>query len=247
MGSAGMINLPLGLRKVSSLSPVTRSALSRWADHVQPGQLRAVVFDLGNVVANFYPSAASMTVCAREGWDGSDALKAVEDVLLSPELKEPFEKGKTDFKGFYEGVCERLVLRKTSQGDLERIWNSVFEIRQDTVSLASDLRKAGLLTYILSDTNQQHFQHLSGLLPFLADANGYVLSHQTGFYKCDGPQQFETVISFMRADGLEPNQGMYFDDRFDYTEKAISLGLPALQFLNAADARTLIREVWGTV
>lgn len=245
MNSSAIMKLPSGRKLASELSPVTRSALASWSGRVQPSSLRAAVFDLGNVVFNWYPSAASYSLCMREGRGESSAADKVGAVLLDPDLKGPLEKGRIDFQEYYRLASARLGLKKTSERDLARIWNDVFEIREDTISLAQDLERAGLNKYILSDTNEQHFNYLSGLHPFLKNANGYVLSHQTGFYKCDGPQQFETVISFLKTDGLQPSQAIYFDDNPDYTARAISLGLPAMTFLTAADARTMIREVWG--
>jgi len=239
------VDLPSGPKRLSSLSPITRNALARWKGHVAPAQLRAVVFDIGNVAANWYPGAASLAVCTREGWEDRNEPNRVQSVLLDPELKGPFEKGEMDFGSFYENVRERLGLRNTSQRQLARIWNDVFEIRQDTVDLALGLQDLGLSTYILSDTNSQHFRYLSGVLPFIKRTNGQTLSHRTGFYKCDGPRAFQIAMSLLERDGIRPDQAIYFDDRDDYTARAISLGLPALTFLAAADARTVIREVWG--
>lgn len=239
------IDLPSGPKRFSSLSPITRNALARWRGFVEPARLRAAVFDIGNVAVNWYPGAASLAVCVREGWEGNDAVQTVEGVLLDPDLKGPFEKGYMDFRCFYENVRERLGLKHTSQRQLARIWNDVFEVRQDTVGFALGLQDSGLSTYILSDTNPQHFRHLSKVLPFIERTNGKTLSHRTGFYKCDGPRAFQIAISLLKWDGIEPDQAVYFDDRDDYTARAISLGLPALTFLTAADARTVVREVWG--
>jgi len=243
--SAATVNLPSGPKNFGSLSPVTRDTLSRWRGFVEPGRLKAAVFDLGNVAVNWYPGAASLAVCAREGWEGNNEVNRVQAVLLDSKLKGPLEKGGMDFRGFYENVRERLELKHTSQQQLARIWNNVFEVRQDTVDFALGLRKAGLSTYILSDTNLQHFRYLSRTLPFIKGTSGRSLSYRTGFYKKDGPQAFETVKSFLKRDGIEPNQAIYFDDVYDYAATAISLGLPALTFLVASDARTVVREVWG--
>lgn len=245
MRTVATVNLPSGIKNLSSLSPVTRNILSRWRGFVEPAQLRAAVFDLGNVAVNWYPGAASLAVCAREGWEEKNAANRVQDVLLDPDLKGPFEKGNMDFGTFYAKVSARLGLKNTSQLQLARIWNDVFEVRRDTVKFALDLRKAGLSTYILSDTNPQHFRYLSKVIPFIKGTSGRVLSHRTGFYKCDGPQAFEILKYLLDKDGIEPNQAIYFDDVYNYTSRAISLGLPAVTFLTASDARTVVREVWG--
>lgn len=242
----GTVSLPSGIKKLSSLSPVTRSAIAGWRGHVEPAPLRAAVFDLGNVAANWYPGAASLAVCAREGWEGNGEVQTVENVLLDTDLKGLFERGKIDFGSFYENVREILGLKHTSQRQLARIWNDVFEVRQDTVDFALDLQRSGLSTYILSDTNPLHFRYVSAAVPFVKEAKGRVLSHKTGFYKSDGPQAFERIIALMRKDGIEPDQAVYFDDKAEYTARAICLGLPALTFITAQDARTVVKEIWGT-
>ncbi len=245
MALSGMINLPVGQRSVRGLSPVTRNALSTWNGKVTPGPLRAAIFDIGNVLANWYPGAASYEICAREGWNGAGDIKKVEDALTAPELKGPFEKGEFDFGVFYDGVNARLGFKNTSKGALERIWNSTFEVRNDSLALACDMQDAGLFLCLMSDTNQQHFAYLQKLMPVLGRANAAVLSHITGSYKCDGPQQYQKAVSLLGSYDISPDQAVYFDDRHDYTTMAISLGIPSLTFLNANDARTVVREIWG--
>ena len=80
--------------------------------------------------------------------------------------------------------------------------------------------------WVISNTNNLHFEFLASRYPFLGCFKGYVLSHQVGALKPDA-RIFNAALE--RA-GVEPREALFVDDQAANVAAARKLGIDAFQF-----------------
>ena len=188
--------------------------------------VKAIIFDLGKVVIELhYERAANLF----SEISGSEKLA---DFLISSDTLREFEVGKISENTFRMRICDELGI-VLSDNEFDAKWNSMLgEISKKRIEKLLELKKH-FKTLILSNTNSIHVRSFNALL---RKTNGYegvhelvqkaYYSHEVGMRK-PNTNIYEFVL---KAQGLQPKEVLFIDDREDNVEAAQELGIKV--FLN---------------
>ncbi len=195
--------------------------------------MRAIIFDLGNVLVPFdfkraYARLAPMAGCAPED---------IPARLRSTDLVQRFETGQLEPERFVEELAAILALR-ISYDEFCELWSCVFlpETLVPETLVASLADRYRLL--VLSNTNAIHFPMLRSRYPILDRFHDFVLSYEVGAAKPSARIYQEAI----RRAGCRPEECFFTDDIALYVDAARQHGIDAVQFQSAAQIEVELRS-----
>lgn len=205
--------------------------------------LKAVVFDIGNVIFDIDFSKMALAFRALGGRVGS--TEGIINFAINSELYSAFERDEITPKVYLESLCGMLGVGVLSTDRFADIFSDIFTLKPETVELIGQARKTGAKIFFLSDTNRFHIDHLRTRYPEVFKLADHVFtSYGLRTRKGDGPKIFRGLGDQLRRDyGLKPKDVIFFDDLKWNIEMAQKAGFPAALFTSAQAAReTLVRR-----
>ena len=163
-----------------------------------------VVFDLGKVLVDFNYSIAARKVAARSAKAPSDLVS----LLAASPLIVQYECGLVTRQEFFETIRHTIGFK----GDLAELggyFADIFTEIPAMTALHANLRRRGLPTYILSNTNDLAVEHIERNFPFFKDFDGYVFSFTVRAMKPDA-RIYEAMEAMCDRTGADI---VYLDDR----------------------------------
>lgn len=193
--------------------------------------IRAVIFDLGNVIVPFD---------TRRGYEALASVNGLlpEEVkrrIAATGLVQPFEMGRVSPDEFVRRISEALHLDVSYERFCE-LWSSIF-LPETLVpeGLVEGLKRRCRLL-VLSNTNAIHFAMIRQRYPILRHFDDYVLSYEVGFLK-PAPEIYRAAVA--RA-GCPPEETFFTDDLEANVEAARRERMDAVRFESAGQ---LAREL----
>lgn len=181
-----------------------------------------VVFDIGNVLIPWNPRWLYRKMLPDEA--------AIERFLNEVEFttwNAQHDAGQT----FADGIArqgERFPhYRPLLQAYFDRFEETIGEPIAGTVSIARQLRAAGLRTLALTNFSNETFPRALRLYPFLNEFEGILVSGDERLMKPD-PAIYKLLCSRY---GVVPERAVFIDDSLHNVEGARRIGMHALQFL----------------
>lgn len=186
-------------------------------------RVRAIFFDLGNVLVRFDPAILEE---ALEPFSKTEKGKVTE-YLLESENVDKYMEGRLSASSFYAKTC-RLFKMKIKFGEFYSIWNSIFfpypEVEEIVKRIKENYPEVKII--LISNTNNEHFEFIKKNYKVLELFDGFAVSHEVGRCK-PHPDIFQEAL---KLSGTLPKDTFYTDDRLDLIEAARVLGLRAFQF-----------------
>ena len=196
------------------------------------------IFDMGGVVTTNFGADNKMypylglerpkffEICQKEkAADGSDYDI---DFLLGV--------GKITVEEFWREFNRRIKVLGLNvpevKSDLYRLFFHP-ELKQDTVELIKELRQQKHRVVCGTNTIQSHWENHTERGDYALFDQTYA-SNKIGILK-PNPEFWKTI---MMAEGYEPSQTFFTDDRLDNVKAAASLGINAVQFTTAEEVKT---------
>ncbi len=194
--------------------------------------LKAIIFDLGNVLIpfDFMRAYARLTPLCKF------SVEEIRSRLRATGLVQRFETGKVDARSFVEEFSAALELA-ISYDEFCDLWSCIFlpEPLIGEELLGSLERRYPLL--LLSNTNPIHISMVRANYPLLRHFRDAVLSHEVGAAK-PSPDIYREAV---RRAGCEAEECFFTDDIPLYVEGARELGIDAVQFQSAAQIEAELR------
>ena len=196
-------------------------------------QVGCVLLDMGKVLFDFDFTAFGERMRELTGLE----LEPLRAAFTGGQLAIRYEAGLLSDVEFYTEVCRRAGCQ-VSWENFVGAWTSIFQ--QEPILPEHLIRalanKADL--WVISNTNNLHFEYLASRYPFLGCFKGYVLSHEVGVLKPDA-RIFTTALE--RA-GVEAEQALFVDDQAANVAAACELGIDSFQFLGPEQFVTELRQ-----
>ncbi len=165
---------------------------------------RVAVFDLGKVLVDFDYHRAAKNIAAR----GKLTAAEVHQLIDHSPLLFRFETGLMTDEEFFAEVKRGTGFDGTFE-DFKPAFSDIFEPIPAMIELHATLRKAGVPTYIFSNTNDIAISHIRRRFPFFSGFDGYVFSYEQGAMKPDA-RIYEAVE---KMTGRRGGEILYLDDR----------------------------------
>jgi putative hydrolase of the HAD superfamily len=190
--------------------------------------VRAILFDLGNVLVPFELSRGYAAFAQLTGLDAN----AVAQRLSQTNLYSEYEAGQLSTAEFHTALCQTLGC-EIPLAQLREAWNAIFHPTPSTSPELLAALKRNYRLVLLSNTNELHFGWLREHYPLLDLFDDYTLSFEAKAMKPD-PRIYSDAIARAQC---SPAECFYTDDIPRYVEAARSHGIRAEQFTGEANLR----------
>lgn len=182
--------------------------------------IKAVIFDLGNVIVNVHFDRAARKLSQHSNLKPEQVITQIFD---SKQRKE-FERGFLSEQEFYKFV------RKKSGTLLDfphfHNWlTDMFTLKTGSEDVIKKLKNNYRLV-LLSNTNKAHYEYIMEKFPIINEFDEYVLSYMEGMLK---PNPFIFLEAVKKA-GVKPWECLYFDDVLPYVCAARCVGIKAYRY-----------------
>ena len=206
-----------------TLEDVDRIIADHLAPLAPPGQVRAFLFDVGNVLFRFDHMRAAAQIT-----NGTQASpQALFQLFFESPLVVDHDEGRISTEEFYARLRREIGLN-LSYGRFLEVWNDIFTEDRQMTALAGRLAER-YPCYLISNTNPAHFEFLRARFPILDQFRGSVLSYEVGHLK-PHPAIYRRALELV---GLPAEEILYVDDRADLIEAARALGFQVHRFEDA--------------
>jgi putative hydrolase of the HAD superfamily len=185
--------------------------------------IKAVVFDLGNVLI---PFDYSVMIKKLNNLSGGLGDKYYEKYLSNYHVHKEFEKWQLSNDEFISINLEWLE-NKVSADEFCHLYSDIFTENRQTTSLLSLIKKKYKL-FLLSNTNYIHQKYGWEKYEFLKWFDGLILSHETGATKPE--EKIYRAVEKLSAEKSESH--LFIDDVKEYVDGAVNIGWNAVQFIN---------------
>jgi putative hydrolase of the HAD superfamily len=198
------------------------------------------VFDLGQVILPFEhrPIASKL-------WEKSRKRSVLSPNIVFDDLFDlhngsvnNYEEGLVSSEEFFLDVRKRYDL-DMSFDDFKDVWNNIFWDDPKINEIILYLKGKGYPVFLLSNTNELHFQHIIEQFPIVHQMNEWILSFEVGAKK---PKKRIYDAIFERAD-VKAEHVFYVDDIDAYVAAACSHGIRGLVYTNPDDLWKTLREL----
>jgi HAD superfamily hydrolase (TIGR01509 family) len=187
-----------------------------------------VVFDLGKVLVDFDYSIAARRVAAQcPGPADPVGFFSSHTGLLGR-----YELGRITTAQFFEEIRQASGFSGSPE-EFAAYFADIFTEIPEMTALHAALRRAGLRTWIFSNTNDLAVLHIRRRFPFFANFDGYVFSYQHNSMK-PSARLYEVVEE---TTGCSGSDLVYIDDRPENIETGRARGWRAV--LHESPAKTL--------
>ncbi len=197
--------------------------------------IKAVIFDLGNVLIDF----DHMIAAKRISKFTDKTPQEIFNLFFDSELTALFEEGKITALNFFSEV-KKILNSKLDYAEFLPIWNEIFflsERNQAVYNLAKILKNHYKIA-LLSNINILHFDYLKKNFSVFDAFHHIITSFESGTRKPD-PLIYKKTLDLLEA---APQDTFYTDDRAEFIEKARNLGIRGFVF---RDAEQLKRDFSG--
>jgi len=189
----------------------------------------AVLWDVGGVFLDWDPRNLYRKLFG-------DDVAGMEDFLANVCTQAWHEE--QDLGKPIEEACAELAARHPGQASLIRAWaerneEMVHGPIEASVTLLSEVLKAGVPCYALTNMERESFERRARLYEFFRWFDGYLISALEGVMKPDR-RYFKLALERF---GLVPGESLFTDDRLENVEAARALGMNAVVFRGAAGFR----------
>ncbi|MBN2831097.1 MAG: hypothetical protein JXL82_02305, partial [Candidatus Omnitrophica bacterium] len=158
--------------------------------------IKAIVFDLGNVLVDFDYSIAAKRMAHFSGID----FKNIPRILLSSDITGLFEEGKILPEDFFLKIKDMLNLNISYERFIS-IWNEVFFLsakNRSVYSLANGLRKNYRIA-MLSNINILHYEYLRKRFPVFNIFDEVFISCKMGMIKPDPKIYIKVLLTYVKV------------------------------------------------
>lgn len=199
--------------------------------------IKLFVFDLGNVILPFDNRMIADKLHARSASKDRFSPSEIFEYLFDWEngAVNGYEEGLSSSLEFFSHLRERYELELRFD-EFKEIWNNIFTENAEVKEIVSCLKAQGFPLFLLSNTNELHFNYILERYPVVSLMDEFILSHEVGAKK---PKQriFEAI--FERTDA-KAEEIFYIDDMAAYIERAREMGIRGLVFKQASDLRDVL-------
>lgn len=141
-----------------------------------------------------------------------------------------FDRGDYDGIEFHRRLVSKLGWHG-SLGDLESLWQNLLLADQQMLQYLVEIKNRGFRTYILSNINPFHLNHILANYPQLTTTAGQIYSCECGMVKPD-----ERIYRHLQSTfGIYPQESFFIDDRLRNIQAAEQIGFQGLLHRSASE------------
>lgn len=192
-----------------------------------PTSVRAVFFDIGNVLLRF----STRMILRRFAWAVGRHPVKVANYLWHSDIGERIERGVVDGPQLH-ALFQKELGYKGNYAQFRLLWCDHFTLDRGSNAILKRTA-AQVPTYLLSNTNALHIDFIRERYSFPGLVRGAILSHELGLRKPD-PAIYRAALKMSKT---KPEETVFVDDLKPNVEAARKLGFIAIRFRGATDLK----------
>lgn len=189
---------------------------------------KVIVFDLGGVIFKF----DHMISCKKLSKISGISAQNIYENIFKSAIGNNYDEGKITSNEFYIAVSNFLNIN-LSINEFNNIWSDIFKENLAVSALIRRLKGKRYKLYLLSNTNEMHFNFLKNKFEILNVFNDYILSYKVGYRKPD----MRIFNALIKKTGLEASKHIYIDDLENFVNAARSIGMTGIVFVSSVKLR----------
>ncbi|MDD5216835.1 MAG: HAD family phosphatase [Candidatus Omnitrophica bacterium] len=193
-------------------------------------EIKAVLFDLGNVLVNYDIQRA----VRRFAKACRVPIARIWLHFILSQTEKAYTCGRISSYEYYRQTS-RMAKVKIPYARFRHYWNDIFWENRGMEALLQKLKKRYPL-YLISNTNDMHFSHIKRNYRLLRHFKKTFPSHEVGHRK-PHPEIYEHVLKAIRR---KPGETVFIDDTPAFVRGARKAGMYAVRF---RDKKKLIRDL----
>ncbi len=182
--------------------------------------IKAVIFDLGNVLVNYDVEKAAKRFSAASGLSTREIWKR----FFLSRFEQAFTRGDISTREFHRSACETLGVSIPLKV-FSHYWNDIFWENPGMERLLVRIKKHYPL-YLISNTNALHYNHIKKHFKLLRHFDRKFPSHEVGARKPD----LRIYRRVLKKIGLRPEETVFIDDMKSFILGARKVGMHAIRF-----------------
>jgi len=190
--------------------------------------VKNVIFDIGGVLVDWRP----YEIAAHFFPDETARNSAVDNILRHPDW-QTLDKGIVTWDELLPRFAQRSGLAPARIREIMDFAFDSVEPKQDTLDLATELKKTGAHIFCLSDMPAVTYDVLKRKFTFFDLFDGLVISSQVKMTKQE-PESFRHILNTF---SLDPHETAFIDDLPRNIQMAETFGIKGILFTTAAAAR----------
>ena len=187
-------------------------------------EIKAVIFDLGNVLVNYDVEKAAKRFSAASGLSTREIWKR----FFLSRFEQAYTRGEISTRTFYRIACKTLNA-SIPYATFRHYWNDIFWENPGMEKLLVRIKKHYPL-YLISNTNALHFGHIKKNFKLLRHFKKVFPSHKVGARKPDS-RIYRLVLKKIK---LRPQEVVFIDDMKSFIRGARHVGMHAILFKTRA-------------
>jgi len=200
---------------------------------MSPPPIKAVFFDIGNVLLHFDLAAIIKEIAAALGRPPREVARSLLDTTRISAL----ERGEISSKELYRIFREELGYSGTFPR-FRKLWCDHFSLERSTAALLKKVSRR-VPTYLLSNTHALHYDFIKARYAFTKCVRGAALSHELGMRKPE-PRIFKAALKMA---GVQPAQAVFIDDLEPNVAAARRAGLQSIRYRGPEDLRRRLQSL----
>jgi putative hydrolase of the HAD superfamily len=187
---------------------------------IKNSKIKAVIFDLGNVLINYDVKKAARRFSEA---GGISQIKIWAHFFLS-KFEQAYTRGEISTLEFYR-EARRVFKKPVSYKTFKYYWNDIFWENPGMDKLLMRVKRHYPL-YLISNTNALHFTHIKKQFKILRHFKKVFPSHEVGARKPD----LKIYRRVLKKIGLRPEETIFIDDMKSFIRGARRTGMHAIRF-----------------
>lgn len=189
--------------------------------------IKAVFFDIGNVLLRF----SNKRIVRKFAWAvGRHPVKVARHIWKG-RIVDRIERGEVTGEEIHSLFARELGYKEDFV-KFKALWCDHFTLDRGSFAILKKL-SSRMPTYLLSNTNALHIEHIRARYAFPALVKGAILSHELRLRK---PQR-EIYEAALKMSGTAADETVFIDDLEENCEGARKVGLHAIRYRGAPDLK----------
>lgn len=196
--------------------------------------IRNIIFDIGQVLANFRWKEYIRDL----GYNEDMNQRIAKATVLSPYWNE-VDRGAISMEEIMEGC---ISLDKEIEKEIRHFFEDRREIVREydySEELVHTLKKNGYKVYLLSNYGEENFSYVKDVFRFLPLVDGGIISYEVKKIKPE-PEIYQALIEKYQ---INPNESVFLDDLEKNLEAAKIFGFHTILFQTLDGAMSELREL----
>ena len=196
--------------------------------------IKAVIFDLGNVLIHF----DAVRAARRFSKEAKVPFEKVWRHFFTSRVEKAYTRGEITTRGFFRHA-QKAFHSKMSFATFTAFWNDIFWENEGMRPILAKLARHYPL-YLISNTNPLHFDHVRREYPgIFRHFKRTFPSHRVGRRKPDR----RIFWKVLKAVKLRPEETVFIDDMPNFIEAAKKVGMKGIRFRSNAQLKRDLKRM----